>query len=106
MAVAHGDSESMDSMKMGMGMAHGSNTTQPPKNNDYPDTYFAHTEHSGVIYTHIALMVLSWVFILPVGKFHISPLPPYLDASTYMHSQPSCFHWHVLALHYLHNLYS
>ncbi|KAH7192525.1 uncharacterized protein B0J16DRAFT_61714 [Fusarium flagelliforme] len=63
---AHGDSDSMD-MRMDMGMGHVSNTTQPPKDQEYPDTYFAHTEHSGVIYTHIALMTISWVFILPIA---------------------------------------
>jgi hypothetical protein len=64
--IAHGGGESMD-VDMGM---HGSNTTTQPLNgDDYPDTYFAHTEHAGVIYTHIALMVLTWVFILPISKF-------------------------------------
>ena len=59
--VAHGGGhESMD-------MGHGGNATDSPKE-DYPDTYFAHTEHTGVIYTHIALMVLAWVFVLPVGE--------------------------------------
>ncbi|CEI40129.1 hypothetical protein FVEN_g12418 [Fusarium venenatum] len=53
--------------KMEMGIDHGSNTTQPPKHQNYPDTYFAHPEHSGTIYTHIALMVISWVFILPIA---------------------------------------
>ncbi|KAM0550652.1 hypothetical protein ACHAPJ_008911 [Fusarium lateritium] len=58
--VAHGGGhESMD-------MGHGGNATDSPKE-DYPDTYFAHTEHTGVIYTHIALMVLAWVFVLPVA---------------------------------------
>lgn len=38
---------------------------------EYPQTYFAHTDHVGVIYTHIALMTLAWVFILPVGKFNL-----------------------------------
>ncbi|KAM0411218.1 hypothetical protein ACHAPD_009419 [Fusarium lateritium] len=52
---------------MEMGIDHGSNTTQPPKHQNYPDTYFAHPEHSGTIYTHIALMVISWVFILPIA---------------------------------------
>ncbi|KAF4453746.1 hypothetical protein F53441_3639 [Fusarium austroafricanum] len=60
--VAHGGGESMD-----MGMGHGTNTTQRLKDQHYPDTYFAHTEHTGVIYTHIALMTLSWVFILPIA---------------------------------------
>ncbi|EXK44923.1 hypothetical protein FOMG_03563 [Fusarium oxysporum f. sp. melonis 26406] len=63
--IAHGGGESMD---MDMGMGHdGNTTTQPPKDEDYPDTYFAHTEHIGVICTHVALMVLSWVFILPIA---------------------------------------
>ncbi len=35
---------------------------------DYPLTYFGHSEHVAVIYSHIALMVLAWVFVLPVGK--------------------------------------
>lgn len=65
--TAHVGGERMD---IGMGMGHGGNTTtQPPNSESYPDTYFAHTEHTGVIYTHIALMALSWVFILPIGKF-------------------------------------
>lgn len=81
---AHGDGDSMD-MKMDMGMGHVSNTTQPPKDQDYPNTYFAHTDHSGVIYTHIALMILSWVFLLPIGK---SPAenrssPTYTNLSRY-----------------------
>ncbi|RGP71831.1 hypothetical protein FLONG3_6945 [Fusarium longipes] len=58
--VAHGDSKEME-------MVHGSNTTHPAKDHDYTNTYFAHSEHSGVVYTHIALMVLSWVFILPIA---------------------------------------
>lgn len=64
---AHGDSQDMG--KMNMGIDHDSNTTQSPKHQDYPNTYFAHFEHSGVIYAHISLMVISWVFILPIGKF-------------------------------------
>ena len=38
---------------------------------EYPPSYFSHTEHVGVIYTHIALMTLAWVFVLPLGKFQI-----------------------------------
>ncbi|PTD10660.1 hypothetical protein HYE67_006353 [Fusarium culmorum] len=62
---AHGDSQDMG--KMNMGIDHNSNTTQSPKHQDYPNTYFAHSEHSGVIYAHISLMVISWVFILPIA---------------------------------------
>jgi hypothetical protein len=34
---------------------------------EYPPTYFAHGEHGGLMYAHIALMVISWVIVLPVG---------------------------------------
>ncbi|KAF5018954.1 hypothetical protein F66182_9043 [Fusarium sp. NRRL 66182] len=62
-AVAHGGgSEHMD-----MDVGRGANTTQPSMDADYPDTYFTYTEHTGILYTHIALMVLAWVFVLPVA---------------------------------------
>lgn len=34
---------------------------------EYPPTYFAHTEHAGLMYAHIVLMVMSWIVFLPVG---------------------------------------
>ncbi|KAH7322977.1 hypothetical protein B0I35DRAFT_450156 [Stachybotrys elegans] len=33
----------------------------------YPSTYFALPDHAGLIYAHIALMTLAWVFVLPVA---------------------------------------
>ncbi|KAK8022628.1 hypothetical protein PG993_013395 [Apiospora rasikravindrae] len=33
----------------------------------YPPTYFSHPEHQGVMYAHIILMVLGWVFVLPIA---------------------------------------
>ncbi|GJN69816.1 hypothetical protein PLICBS_003868 [Purpureocillium lilacinum] len=33
----------------------------------YPPKYFAHPGHVGIIYAHIALMVLAWVFVLPIA---------------------------------------
>ena len=36
---------------------------------DYADSYFSHSEHAALIYTHIAFMVVAWVFILPIGRF-------------------------------------
>lgn len=35
----------------------------------YDPNYMTHPEHRGLMYAHIGLMVLAWVFILPVGKF-------------------------------------
>ncbi|KAL1852065.1 hypothetical protein VTK73DRAFT_9311 [Phialemonium thermophilum] len=52
--VAHGDD-------MGMDME----ADQPGPDDSYPPTYFSHPEHQLAIYTHIALMVVAWVFILP-----------------------------------------
>ncbi|KAH8657264.1 hypothetical protein BGZ61DRAFT_371541 [Ilyonectria robusta] len=40
---------------------------KPKDDSEYPPTYFAHLDHVGVIYTHIALMVIAWVFVLPVA---------------------------------------
>ncbi|KAI5925613.1 hypothetical protein F4810DRAFT_717939 [Camillea tinctor] len=38
-----------------------------PDPDSYPPTYFSHPEHAGVMYAHIASMVISWVFILPIA---------------------------------------
>lgn len=70
---SHGMSD-MSGMGDTGGMAHGNHTADVPKDDsEYPPTYFAHLEHVGVIYAHIALMVLAWVFFLPVGTFILSP---------------------------------
>lgn len=36
---------------------------------DFPDhpTYFLHREHSALMLAHIALMVMTWVVVLPLG---------------------------------------
>lgn len=61
-AMAHGDDDmNMDGMKMG-------EADKPLPEAQYPPTYFALVDHRAAIYSHIGLMVLAWVFILPVGK--------------------------------------
>lgn len=35
---------------------------------NHPPSYFSHPEHAGVMLTHIALMTLAWVIVLPAGK--------------------------------------
>lgn len=56
-------------MEDDMGASHESaNSTAHVDEVEYPPTYFAHSEHVALLYIHIALMVVSWVFILPVGK--------------------------------------
>lgn len=62
-ALAHGD----DDMKMDMGMGANSTADQPLPEDEYPLTYFALGEHTAAIYGHIGLMVIAWVFMLPVG---------------------------------------
>ena len=65
--LAHGDDEAMH-MDTGMAHDHGApiaNATEEAK--VYPPTYFAHPEHRSLIYAHIILMTLAWVFALPVA---------------------------------------
>ena len=70
-AIPHGDNHAMD-MDMGMGMGMNSTQKQPESHadasDDSPMSYFAYGKHSSTIMAHIALMVLAWCFILPVGK--------------------------------------
>lgn len=61
-ALAHGDEHGDMDMDMDMGAP-----SEPKPDSEYPPTYFAHPEHTGAIMTHIALMVLGWVFVLPVA---------------------------------------
>ncbi|KAJ6050099.1 hypothetical protein N7444_006815 [Penicillium canescens] len=68
-ALPHGDDESMD-----MGMDMGASTAVPQPTTtaahatpDGPMSYFAYGKHSSSIIAHIALMVLGWCFVLPVG---------------------------------------
>ncbi|KAK3941179.1 hypothetical protein QBC46DRAFT_259353 [Diplogelasinospora grovesii] len=56
--LAHGDD--MD-MKMG------GEADKPLPEDQYAPTYFGLHEHRGAIYGHIGLMVLAWVFMLPVA---------------------------------------
>lgn len=51
---------------MGMGPAPGADDPLPE--DQYAPTYFALGEHTAAIYGHIGLMLVAWVFVLPVGK--------------------------------------
>ncbi|KAL6852848.1 hypothetical protein ACO1O0_007396 [Amphichorda felina] len=42
----------------------GDHTDSPQ--DDYPPTYFSHPGYAGLMYAHIGLMVVAWVFVLPV----------------------------------------
>ena len=64
-AVAHGHDEDVN-MNMGMpSMAQP--TTASGANVTLAETYFRHSEHSGLLAAHIFLMTIAWIFILPIG---------------------------------------
>ncbi|KAK6443660.1 hypothetical protein LTR95_000487 [Oleoguttula sp. CCFEE 5521] len=46
-------------------MSEGNSTSAAPAPEDFPPNYFRHPEYAGWIYAHIALMILSWVVVLP-----------------------------------------
>lgn len=62
---AHGGSEGTMDMDTDMDM---SQEESKPDPDSYAPTYFSHPEHVVEIYAHIALMVISWVIMLPLGK--------------------------------------
>lgn len=53
---------------MDMGGGTDKSADQPLPDDQYPPTYFNHSEHRGVLLTHISLMVLGWVVMLPLGE--------------------------------------
>lgn len=77
-ALAHGAEPSNDAhANMTMSPAHhqtnGCGMTRPmvmKDMEDFPDfpSYFLHPEHSGLMFAHIAVMMLAWVVVLPLGE--------------------------------------
>ena len=75
-ALAHGDDESMDmEMNMGVESYTAISPPQPSASASAYDTdslsYFAYGQHSRTIIAHIALMILSWCFVLPAGRWKL-----------------------------------
>lgn len=71
-ALPHGD-EAMDMGGMDMGdmdmhASHPEHESHADTSDDSPMSYFAYGKHSSTIVAHIALMVLAWCFVLPIGK--------------------------------------
>ncbi|KAH6668607.1 hypothetical protein F5X68DRAFT_176351 [Plectosphaerella plurivora] len=68
--LGHGD-EHGHNAAVGPEMAEGYGNAVPdapkPDDTSAPDTYFALADHAGLMYAHIALMVLAWIFVLPVA---------------------------------------
>jgi len=71
-AIAHGQDADM-TMEMGqpsrpiISSTTGSEVAEPL-------SYFQYTEHTGLMFAHILLMVVAWVFVLPIGTPHKVPL--------------------------------
>ena len=63
-AVAHGHDEGME---MDMGDPSPRPTISAAPNDAEPESYFQYGEHSGLVLTHIFLMTIAWVFMLPIG---------------------------------------
>lgn len=69
-AFAHGDDHhgsetaSMEDAMSSPGAAAMASSTSLPG----PESYFTHHEMSGYMLGHIALMVVAWFFILPIGE--------------------------------------
>ena len=69
-AVAHGHDENED-MNMDMGGMPISRPTIPIATDAAmaePASYFQLTEHTGLMFAHILLMTIGWVFVLPIGE--------------------------------------
>lgn len=63
LVAAHGDEHHGEAMDMS---AHSAPAPQPQSN--APQSYWRLTEYAALMYWHIALEVLAWVVVLPVGK--------------------------------------
>jgi len=73
LAVAHGhDGDMAMDMNIGKGEPSIVRPTIPsePSNlaNTEPLSYFQYGEHSGLMFAHILLMTIGWVFVLPIGE--------------------------------------
>lgn len=66
-------------LDMSMGSDGALGATQPES--DALPSYFAHPEHRGILLGHIGLMVLAWVFVLPLGKWKFRRQLPSLTIS-------------------------
>ena len=69
--VAHGHGET-ENMSMDMGGMSSAKPTIASVVNDTmiePASYFQLTEHAGLMFAHILLMTIGWVFVLPIGEY-------------------------------------
>lgn len=67
LALAHGDNDEGDKGGMDMGGMPGVPTAQGHSHME-PASYWALKEGFGMILAHVALMIIAWCFVLPVGR--------------------------------------
>lgn len=73
LVVAHGDDHGHANQESGHGdmNMHDAPKPQTPSSTDVPQSYWSLSEHAGLMYMHIALSVLAWFFVLPIGMSSI-----------------------------------
>lgn len=64
LVVAHGDEHSGSEMDM-----HDA-PKAPAPSNDGPKSYWSLPDHASLMYMHIALEIIAWFVVLPVGRFY------------------------------------
>lgn len=67
LVVAHGHDEVVPSGIVGAPSEMRPTITTTNSTISEPESYFQNGEHSALIFCHILLMSLGWVFVLPVG---------------------------------------
>ena len=78
LVAAHGDEAPADHLGMDAGgaqSAHDAHSAmQMASLGEYnvEPSYWRHSEYSGLMLAHVLLMVVSWVFVLPVGEWPVS----------------------------------
>ena len=69
LVIAHGSDHHDGGMSMSGNMSETAGHNMTSGHADFPPNYFGYPDHRFSIYSHIALMTLSWVIALPTGKY-------------------------------------
>jgi hypothetical protein len=70
--LAHGHDEDSDMGGMGMAMSSSDSPMSTPSPTmtadiEQPMSYFSYPDHKAWIWSHIAVMIVAWCFIAPIG---------------------------------------
>ena len=69
LAGPHGHEDDAGTMVPTVSAAHIRPTVSPWSGSmdEGPRSYYGYSEHAGLIYSHIGLMIVAWMFVLPLG---------------------------------------